>query len=231
MPKAKPKTRSSVSTWSKHPLLVTIAGAVIGAIITAWLAYPVIVVTKDPPAAQRRLVAPGPMEKTAAQSQAAASPAAEQLPSPVPEDGPPNAPIPRSGPEIPNCYAVAGLQARTPSPIREVFVFVDQTTQWDRDLAEEARRNLRALLRPAGGFVIATFSATEAGRYPRIVGVGITQAPPADRRSLSMVRLRRLDACLAQQARLGSRLAIAFLDRALGARLRFRIAIRDHGWP
>ena len=120
---------------------------------------------------------------------------------------------------VPSCYAAAHVQAAPPPPARAVFLFVDQTTALDLNLAATVRQNMARLLRPGTSFTVASFADFAPGHYARILATGTIEqtVPPGIRASVATNALRRLDACLGRQAAFAARLAqSAFAEASAG---------------
>jgi hypothetical protein len=110
-----------------------------------------------------------------------------------------------------SCYASAGVGVHPPAPERAVFVLVDQTTGLDDRLRERLVANLRRLLGPGTTYTIASFSAFSRGNYVTTVAEGALEPPlpPESRPGLSVRRVERLEACLREQAREQTEIALA----------------------
>lgn len=116
---------------------------------------------------------------------------------------------------VPSCYAATGMGA-APRPTQELFVLVDQTTALDPVLNAAVRENAARLLRSGTAYTVASFSAFERSHYTAILSSGVLEAPiPAGLRpSVSVPRLKKLDACLVAQASFGARTALRALAQA-----------------
>lgn len=112
---------------------------------------------------------------------------------------------------VPSCYAAAHVEVVPPPPVRAVFLFVDQTTALDANLAATVRQNMARLLRPGTTFTIASFADFHPGHFTRILASGTIEetVPRRLRAGVSTNGLRRLDGCLARQAAFAVRLAHA----------------------
>ena len=104
--------------------------------------------------------------------------------------------------DVPSCYAAAHI---TPADQRGysrlLYVLVDQTVTWNRDIESGIMDNLNANLTPGTKFVIADFSAFAQGRYLQVIHTGIIEAPmpPAQIGNTPIDAAKLLNACLADQ--------------------------------
>ncbi len=108
-----------------------------------------------------------------------------------------------SASDTPSCYAANKLDIPAPTPEREVFVLLDQTTPLDATLQRSVAENLDRLLQPGTAYSLATFSSFGQGRYLEVLSAGTLERPLPDaaRNSIGVKVLRNFDACLQGQQR------------------------------
>ena len=119
--------------------------------------------------------------------------------------------------DIPSCYVASKVGVPVPSPAREIFVLVDQTTPLDSRLQGAVRETVGRLGQPGTAFVISSFSSFGQGRYLEILTAG-TLEPPIDenlRNDIGVKLLRNFDTCLKSQLDYGRHVVAAGLHKAL----------------
>jgi hypothetical protein len=126
--------------------------------------------------------------------------------------------------EVPSCYAAAKI---TPEDQRGysrlLYVLIDQTVTWNRDIESSIMDNLNANLTPGTKFVIADFSALAQGRYLQVLHTGIIEAPmpPQQVGNTPIDAAKVLNACLIGQrvyaVRLADEAAVAALTGSSGS--------------
>ena len=120
--------------------------------------------------------------------------------------------------EVPSCYAAAKIiPADQRGYSRLLYVLIDQTVTWNRDIESSIMDNLNANLTPGTKFVIADFSALAQGRYLQVLHTGIIEAPmpPAQVGNTPIDAAKVLNACLIGQRAYAVRLADAAAVAAL----------------
>jgi len=120
--------------------------------------------------------------------------------------------------EVPSCYAAAKIvPADQLGYSRLLYVLIDQTVTWNRDIESSIMDNLNANLTPGTTFVIADFSAFAQGRYLQVLHTGIIEAPmpPAQVGNTPIDAAKVLNACLIGQRVYAVRLADAAAVAAL----------------
>ncbi len=120
--------------------------------------------------------------------------------------------------DVPSCYAANNIQpADGRGYSRLLYVLVDQTVGWSRDIESGIMDNLNDNLRPGTKFVIAQFSAFAQGRYLQVIHTGVIEAPlPAGQIGTTPIAAAKLfNACRADQLRF----AVAMADDATVAAL------------
>lgn len=118
--------------------------------------------------------------------------------------------------DIPSCYAANKLGA-APLPEREVFVLVDQTTQFDNNLKKSILENTGRVLKPGAAFVIASFSSYSQGKYSEIITAGSLEATLNQnlRDDTSVRLLKGFDACMSGQLQYGAKIMQAGMIKAM----------------
>lgn len=120
--------------------------------------------------------------------------------------------------EVPSCYAAAKIIPEDQRGYsRLLYVLIDQTVTWNRDIESSIMDNLNANLTPGTKFVIADFSALAQGRYLQVLHTGIIEAPmpPAQVGNTPIDAAKVLNACLIGQRVYAVRLADAAAVAAL----------------
>ena len=100
--------------------------------------------------------------------------------------------------EIGSCYDAVKLQdVEVPELKRELFVIVDQTVEFDKQLQEQAFQKVMKFLSPGDRIVVVSFSAYVADRYTDVVFDGVldTHLEDEQRYNISKKVLRVLDKC------------------------------------
>jgi len=104
--------------------------------------------------------------------------------------------------DVPSCYAAAHIQpADGRGYSRLLYVLIDQTVAWNRDIERAIMDNLNQNMTPGTKFVIADFSAFSQGRYLAVIHTGIIEAPMPDSQigATPIEAAKLLNACLAGQ--------------------------------
>lgn len=119
--------------------------------------------------------------------------------------------------DIPSCYAANKMTVPAPATEREIFVMVDQTTQFDASLQDSIREHVGRLVTANSAFVIADFSSFAQGRYLEVLTAGTLEGPIDTklRDDLSVKILKNFDACLSGQLGFGRKTAAGALNKAL----------------
>jgi hypothetical protein len=104
--------------------------------------------------------------------------------------------------DVPSCYAAAHIRpADGRGYSRLLYVLVDQTVAWNRDIESSIMDNLNQNLTPGTKFIIGDFSAFSEGRYLQVLRTGVIEAPmPASQIGNTPIEAAKLlNACLADQ--------------------------------
>ena len=112
--------------------------------------------------------------------------------------------------DVPSCYAATHIQpADGRGYSRLLYVLIDQTVAWNRDIESAIMDNLNQNLTPGTKFVIADFSAFSQGRYLDVLHTGIIEAPmPASQIGGTPIESAKLlSACLAGQLPYAAKMA------------------------
>ncbi|WP_157831946.1 hypothetical protein [Thalassospira marina] len=122
--------------------------------------------------------------------------------------------------KIGSCYDQVQIKdVQTPALTRDLYIVVDQTLIFDKNLQEESYRKLQDFIEPGTAYHLVTFSANAAGRYASVlINAEIdTRLDNDTRYDISKKLLTNLDNCqkkqeiLAKKA-LGQGLLKAFSD-------------------
>lgn len=121
--------------------------------------------------------------------------------------------------EVPSCYVANKFDIKLPSPDRELFVLVDQTTLFDDKLQNSIFENTWSFLGPNSAFTIVAFSAFAQGRYTDVVASGAIEPPfpENERNSTSQKLLKSFDSCMKSQEPWAKKHAIEAIKRTLVA--------------
>lgn len=112
--------------------------------------------------------------------------------------------------DMPSCYAANAIRpAGGIAYDRLVYVLIDQTVGWNRQLEDQLIRNVNRLLTPGTKFSVVAFSAFSQGHYLRVVHTGILEKPlpPQQRDNTPIPKIRRFERCLAGEGRYGTSMA------------------------
>ena len=117
---------------------------------------------------------------------------------------------------IPSCYEANKLGAAPVSNV-ELFVFIDQTTTFDKTLKKSIVDNVGRVLRPGVTFTIGSFSSFNQGKYAEVIASGALEAPiEANKRDdISTRLLRNFDSCMQSQMQYGAQVAWKAIGQAL----------------
>lgn len=118
--------------------------------------------------------------------------------------------------DIPSCYTANKIPVAPPATKLEVFMVIDQTTQFDQNLKGSIFQNFGALLNGGNSFVIASFSSFAQGRYFEVQTAGTFEGTVAEsaRNDISMNSMRKFDVCLVQQVNYGKKVAGDAMQKA-----------------
>lgn len=118
--------------------------------------------------------------------------------------------------DIPSCYTANKIPVAIPASNLEVFMVIDQTTQFDQNLKDSIFQNFGNLLAGGNSFVVASFSSYAQGRYFEIQSAGAFEATVAEkaRNDISMSSMRKFDGCLVQQVNYGRKVAGDAMQKA-----------------
>ncbi len=118
---------------------------------------------------------------------------------------------------VPSCYEAISVSVIPAPPTRETFVFIDQATPIDLTMRSSLRESLAALVTEGTAFTIASFSGSEAGKFPIIIGSGVIEppVPPQYRNNIPVKQLAELDNCLMKQSAYGTQEASKGLSTAI----------------
>jgi hypothetical protein len=118
--------------------------------------------------------------------------------------------------DIPSCYTANKIPISPPTSRLEVFMMIDQTTQFDQNLKESIFQNFGNLLGTGNSFVISSFSSYAQGRYLEVQSAGVFEGTVAekDRNDISMNAMRKFDTCLLQQVNYGRKVAGEAMQKA-----------------
>jgi len=118
--------------------------------------------------------------------------------------------------DIPSCYTANKIPVAIPASNVEVFMVIDQTTQFDQSLKDSIFQNFGNLLTGGNSFVIASFSSYAQGRYFEIQSAGVLESTVAEkaRNDIAMSAMRKFDGCLVQQVNYGRKVAAEAMQKA-----------------
>lgn len=121
-----------------------------------------------------------------------------------------------AGDAILSCYG-SRLTAPVVPMDKEIFVIIDQTTQFDNGLKQSVANQIRPFLTAGNGFTVLIFSAFTQGNYTQVLTSGQLDhaLPTARRNDVSKPLLAKFDQCISRQTVLagqavGSALRAAF---------------------
>lgn len=117
---------------------------------------------------------------------------------------------------IPTCHSEK-LPASNEALSNELFIIIDQTTQFDNGLKQSIANNIRPFIKAGNSISVIQFSAFIQGHYTDVLAsVKLDQPlPAAMRSSISKPLLSKFDQCLANQPRLAGKIIGAALKSAL----------------
>lgn len=117
---------------------------------------------------------------------------------------------------IPSCYEANKLGVAPPANI-ELFVFVDQTTTFDKTLKQSIIDNVGRILRPGVAFTVGSFSSFNQGKYAEVIASGALEAPieTSKREDISTRLLRNFDSCMQSQMQYGAQVAWKAIGQAM----------------
>ncbi len=114
----------------------------------------------------------------------------------------------RAAAKIGSCYDQARLgDVQRPKLSRDLYIVVDQTLIFDKNLQEESYRKLQNFITPGTAYHLVTFSANAAGRYASVL-IDAEIDTPLDndtRYDISKKLLATLDACQKKQGLLAKK--------------------------
>ena len=112
--------------------------------------------------------------------------------------------------DVPSCYAANHIKmVGENSYTRLIYVLIDQTVAWNRQLERQVGESVNSLLRPGTKFVVAEFSAFSEGRYLQVVHTGIIEEPmpPSQVENTPISKIAIFKACMADQRRFAVNMA------------------------
>lgn len=108
--------------------------------------------------------------------------------------------------DMPSCYQANAIRpAGGIAYDRLVYVLIDQTVGWNRQLEDQLIRNVNRLLTPGTKFSVVAFSAFSQGHYLQVVHTGILEKPlpPVQRENTPIPEIRQFEHCIAGETRYG----------------------------
>ncbi|OSQ40650.1 hypothetical protein [Thalassospira mesophila] len=131
----------------------------------------------------------------------------------------PSSPAQAESAKIGSCYDQVRISdIATPKLSRDLYIVVDQTLIFDKNLQEDAYRKLQDFVTPGTAYHVVTFSANAAGRYASVL-INAQVDTPLDndtRYDISKKMLVQLDACQQKQALLAKKALGQALLKAFG---------------
>jgi hypothetical protein len=117
---------------------------------------------------------------------------------------------------IPSCYEANKLGVAPPANV-ELFVFVDQTTMFDKALKQSIIDNVGRTLRPGVAFSVGSFSSFNQGKYAEVIASGTLEAQidASKRNGISTRLLRNFDSCMQSQLQYGAQVAWKAIGQAM----------------
>lgn len=116
--------------------------------------------------------------------------------------------------EVPSCYAANHIKPSRPQFNNLVYVLIDQTVTWNRQLERQIIETANSLMKPGTEFAVAEFSAFSQGRYLEVLHTGVLEKPMTRERfnNTPFAKAGRFKACMRGQAAFVARM----LDGSIG---------------
>lgn len=117
---------------------------------------------------------------------------------------------------IPSCYEANKLGVAPPANV-ELFVFVDQTTTFDKGLKNSIIENVGRILRPGVAFTVGSFSSFNQGKYAEVIASGALEAQidASKRGDIGTRLLQNFDSCMQSQMQYGAQVAWKAIGQAM----------------
>lgn len=120
--------------------------------------------------------------------------------------------------DMPSCYAANQIRPEGGSAYdRLIYVVIDQTVAWNRQLETQVVDNAERLLQPGTKFVVADFSAFSQGRYLQVSHTGVIEKPLSaeQRENTPISKIGSFERCLSDEAAYGRKLAADSIAAAM----------------
>jgi hypothetical protein len=122
------------------------------------------------------------------------------------------------GSDIPSCYKFSSITASNKAPDVELFVLIDQTTPFNKELQQQIANQVKPFMRSGAAFSVFQFSAYTQGKYTTLLAGGQLDdtLDKQARDDTSKAKLTKFDQCLNDQTRFAAGVAGKALQKAFG---------------
>ncbi len=119
--------------------------------------------------------------------------------------------------DVPSCYDALKITNPEPTPQKELFILVDQTTPLDKNLMIYTYKNMMHFIKNGYAVTIASFSSNANGKYTDVAYSGKLEALLTDsaKHEIAKKKLRKYQGCMNGQYRYAKKKATKALVRVL----------------
>ena len=119
--------------------------------------------------------------------------------------------------DVPSCYKALKMENPDPTPAKELFILIDQTTPIDKNMMIYTYKNMMKFIKNGYGVTIASFSSNANGKYTDVTYAGKLEAllPDNAKFDISKKSLRKYEGCMNGQYKFAKKKATKALVRTL----------------
>ena len=119
--------------------------------------------------------------------------------------------------DVPSCYKALKINDPDPTPQKELFILVDQTTPIDKNMMIYTYKNMMKFIKNGYAVTVASFSSNANGKYTDVAYSGKLEAllPDSAKHDIAKKSLRRYEGCMNGQYRYAKKKATKALVHTL----------------
>ncbi len=119
--------------------------------------------------------------------------------------------------DVPSCYKALKMKNPDPTPQKELFILIDQTTPIDKNMMIYTYKNMMKFIRNGYAVTIASFSSNANGKYTDVAYAGKLEAllPDTEKYDIAKKTLRKYQGCMNSQYQFAKKKATKALVRTL----------------
>ena len=119
--------------------------------------------------------------------------------------------------DVPSCYEALKMNNPNPTPQKELFILIDQTTPIDKKMMIYTYKNMMKFIKNGYAVTIASFSSNANGKYTDVAYSGKLEAllPDANKHDIAKKSLRKYEGCMNGQYKFAKKKATKALVSTL----------------